>query len=292
MDVDALRALDAVVREGGVARAAARLNRVQSAVSYQVGKLEAQVGTALLDRSGYRVRLTPAGEVILAEGRKLLAQADHMQALADQFASGWEPRLTVVVDGVLPLEPVLTALKTMTDEDVPTSIRVRVEFLRGVQQRFEAEGADFMLVKDLEAHPDLEVKPLRDVECVLCVGPPHALASRKRVDRDDLQRCVELSIQDSGDQGDDRHMFGSERVVFFPGFVAKKQALAMGLGFGWMPAYMVEDDLASGALSEVRYDGGSRYSFRPYLVRRNGRPLGRAGLRLASLIEGSTFYRP
>jgi len=65
-DLDAINALDAVVRHGGFARAAAALHRVQSAVSYQVDKLEAQLGVPLLDRTGYRVQLTPAGRSCLS----------------------------------------------------------------------------------------------------------------------------------------------------------------------------------------------------------------------------------
>ena len=83
-DLDAIRALDAVVRHGGFAQAAAALHRVQSTVSYQVGKLEAQLGVPLLDRTHYRVQLTPAGEALLAEGRRLLGQADRMAWMASR----------------------------------------------------------------------------------------------------------------------------------------------------------------------------------------------------------------
>ncbi|MGB7739085.1 MAG: LysR family transcriptional regulator, partial [Steroidobacteraceae bacterium] len=85
LDLDALRALDAVIRDGGFARAALRLHKVQSAVSYQIRKLERQLGLKLVDRDGYRVRLTAAGEVVLAEGRRLLAQAEHIESVARQF---------------------------------------------------------------------------------------------------------------------------------------------------------------------------------------------------------------
>ena len=149
-DLDALEAFDAIIRYGGVAQAAVRLNKVQSAVTYQVRKLERQLGLALLDRSGYRVSLTDAGEVILAEGRRLMAQAEHLASVAQQFAEGWEPRLTLVLDGILPLEPTLRALKSLASERVTTRIQVKVEFLRGVQFRFEQDAADLMLVKDYE----------------------------------------------------------------------------------------------------------------------------------------------
>jgi DNA-binding transcriptional LysR family regulator len=283
-DLDALAALDAVVRHGGFARAAEHLHKVQSAVSYQVGKLENQLGLRLLDRDGYRVRLTPAGEAILSEGRRLLAMAEHIESMAAQFTTGWEPRLLLIVDGILPLDRTLSALKTLADERAPTRIQVKVEFLRGVQFRFEKDHADLMLVKDYEAHPHLQAEALAEIECILCVAPSHPLAAQSAVTLADLHEHVELSIQDSSDQGDDRHMFGGERVFYMSGFVAKKRALQMGLGFGWMPAYLVTEDLASGALLELPFDGGSRYWFTPQLVHRTSQPLGRAGARHADLL--------
>lgn len=288
-DLDAVNALDAVVRHGGFAGAAAALNRVQSAVSYQVEKLEAQLGVALLDRTGYRVRLTPEGETLLAEGRRLLGQADRMASMARQFAGGWEPRLTMILDGILPLETTLRALRTLAEEKVPTRIQLKVEYLSGVQLRFEKDSADIMVVKDYEGRPDLEAHPLGEVECVLCVSRRHPLADCPRVRLRDLHEHVELSVQDSSGRGDDEHMFGGDRVFYLDGFIAKKQALRMGLGFGWMPRYLINRELHAGTLMEVRYAGGSRYRFTPLLVHRVTAPLGRTGRRLAELLVGAAL---
>ncbi len=285
IDLESLAALDAVVRYGGFGRAAQHLHKVQSAVSYQVSKLEEQLGLALLDRGGYRVRLTPAGEALLAEGRRLLGQADRFEALARQFIDGWEPRLLLVADGILPLDAVFQALKTLADEHVPTRVQVKIEFMFGVQYRFEKDQADLMIVKDYEPDSLLQAEPLSELECVLCTSPTHPLAAVGEVDLALLHEHVELTVQDSSERGDDRHMFGGDRVYYLSGFSAKRQALLMGLGFGWMPLYLVAAQLACGELVEVRYRGGSRYRFTPMLVQRQSRPLGRAGQRLAALLR-------
>ena len=285
LDLDAMRALDAVIRDGGFAHAALRLHKVQSAVSYQIRKLERQLGLKLVDRDGYRIKLTAAGEVVLAEGRRLLVQAEHVESVARQFATGWEPRLTVILDGILPLGPTLSALKKLADERVPTRIQVKVEYLRGVQYRFEKDAADLMLVKDYEVQPNLQAEALPSIECILCVAATHPLATRKQVSLAELHQHVELSVQDSSEQGDDRHMFGGERVFYLSGFVAKKDALLTGLGFGWMPRDLVSKEIKGGALRELRFVGGSRYRFTPLLVHRNDRPLGRTGMRLADLLR-------
>jgi DNA-binding transcriptional LysR family regulator len=293
LDLNGLEALEAVVRYGGFARAAKHLHRVQSAVSHQVRKIEQQLGVSLFNRDRYRVQLTPAGEAILAEGRRLLAQAEHVRSIARQFSEGWEPSLSIIVDGILPLDPTLAAMKALAAAQVPTRIQVKVEFLRGVQSRFEKENGDLMLVTDYAASPYLQEEALPAMDCVLCAGRSHALGKAKRVSLAQLQEHVELSVQhSSAEQGHDRHLFGCERAFFLSSHHTKKEALLMGVGFGWMPLYLVHQELKSGALREVKYEGGSWYRFTPRLVHRADRQLGRAGQEFISLLRKSVWPRP
>jgi DNA-binding transcriptional LysR family regulator len=77
MDLAALTIFRAVVRENGVTRAAAKLNRVQSNVTMRVKQLEQQLGTELFAREGRRLVLTPAGRTLLPYAERLLALADE-----------------------------------------------------------------------------------------------------------------------------------------------------------------------------------------------------------------------
>lgn len=285
LDLEALATLDAVVAEGGIARAAQRLHKVPSAVSYQVAKLEQQLGASLLNRDGYRVKLTPMGEIILSEGKNLLSRSKEIEALARQFTLGWEARLQLIVDGIVPLDAVLSALKDLAEQGAPTRVQVKVEFLRGVQHRFLKDEADLMIVKDFKDSAALSKEPLTEIECILCVAASHPLARRKNVPLAELQQHTEVTVQDSSESGSDVHMFGSERIFFLAGFHAKKQALKMGLGYGWMPAYLVREEMKARSLVEVRYQGGSRYRFTPWMIHHRDRPLGRAGKLLAGLIR-------
>jgi DNA-binding transcriptional LysR family regulator len=285
-DLSGLEAFIAVADCGGFTRAATQLNKAQSAVSHQVRKLEEQLGIALFDRGGYRVRLTAAGEAVLVEGRRVLSQAEHVSAVAQQLCEGWEPRLLVIIDGILPLDPLLEGLRTLAAEQVPTRIQVKVEFLSGVPARFERENGDLMLLVDPESPPRFDEEPLPEMECVLCVAAAHPLGQEKSVSLTQLQEHIELSVQNSSEeQRTDRHLFGCERGFFLSSFQAKKQALLMGVGFGWMPLYLVLDEIEEGELQEVNYAGGSRFRFSPRLVCRTQRKLGRTGQRLVELLR-------
>ncbi|SAK80939.1 LysR family transcriptional regulator [Caballeronia temeraria] len=77
MDLSALTIFRAVVRENGVTRAAAKLNRVQSNVTTRIRQLEETLGTDLFIRDGRRLVLTPAGETLLPYAERLLALAEE-----------------------------------------------------------------------------------------------------------------------------------------------------------------------------------------------------------------------
>ena len=287
--LDSIRALDAIVQEGSFAGAARALHKAQSAVSYSIRQLEDALDIELFDRSGHRAELTPAGRAVLDEGRVLLARARSIEGIARQFRQGWEPELNVVVDGILPMEPIMRVLQRMADEGAPTIIQIRVEFLGGVQDRFERDRADIMLVKEYQPRDDLIAHALPEVECVLVCAPGHPLAAAPDGgwNLTDLQGHVELTVHDSSDSKrfDDVHLFGGSRVFYLADFASKEQALRMGMGFGWMPLYAVADALNDRELVPVEYVGGSRYRFIPRLVHPAARPLGIAGKRFLELVD-------
>jgi DNA-binding transcriptional LysR family regulator len=77
MDLSDLKIFSAVVREGGVTRAAEHLHRVQSNVTTRIRQLEDDIGVALFIREGKRLHLAPAGQVLLDYADRLLALADE-----------------------------------------------------------------------------------------------------------------------------------------------------------------------------------------------------------------------
>jgi DNA-binding transcriptional LysR family regulator len=86
--LEQLRGFVAVADEMHFGRAAARLKMTQPPLSRQIQKLERTVGAQLLERDNRRVALTTAGQVFLAEARRLLSLADTAPELARRVSSG------------------------------------------------------------------------------------------------------------------------------------------------------------------------------------------------------------
>src|SRR5688572_16021146 len=104
LTLDALETLSTIAEAGSFARAAERLHRVPSALTYTVNKLESDLGVTLFDRTGKRPELTAAGRELIAQGRDLVQQAEALETRVKRVAHGWETQLTIAVDEVIPLD--------------------------------------------------------------------------------------------------------------------------------------------------------------------------------------------
>lgn len=82
LTLDQMRIFVAIAETGSFRAAAARLSRVQSALSHAVANLKAELGVSLFDRSGHRPVLTPAGRSLLSDARAILLKTDTMRARA------------------------------------------------------------------------------------------------------------------------------------------------------------------------------------------------------------------
>lgn len=287
VSLDGLEAVEAVARLGSFAAAAQSLHKVQSAVSYAVRQLEAALGVTVFDRSGYRATLTGAGVAVLAHAQSILAAVGRLQATSQALDSGYEAQLQVVVDGAVPMEPLLKTLRALGAGGVPTHVRVRVEYLGGVAEAFERDRADVMVTMEQVRTPALAVHSLPPLHLVLVASPRHPLGAGARSHTlEALQQHVELSIHDTSaaTAGRNTHQFGGQRVFYLGDFATKRQALLMGLGFGFMPEHLVAADLGRKRLVQLNTVVGHRRVLQPLLVHPVSRPLGRTGQMLLRLL--------
>lgn len=284
--LDQARALDALARGGTFAKAAAALGKAHTAVLYALRGLEQQTGLALLDRSGWRTRITPAGERVLEHCRRLLQAEADLAAACAEVRTGWEPAVRVVLDGIFPTEPLLRAIGDLAGEGCPTRFDALVEFLTGVEAAFERERADLMVSLLPPALPGLDALPLPPVRARLVVRRGHPLARLKGpLHGSDLARHVLVTVRGS----DPRLQLATEPLeqrstVRLSDFAAKRAAILAGLGFGWLPDHLAAADVKAGRLVALSVDGRREHVFEPRLYYRKSAPLGRAARRLCAAL--------
>jgi DNA-binding transcriptional LysR family regulator len=177
VDLRQLRYFVAVAEELHFSRASARLSLAQSALSAQIRQLEGEVGGPLLVRSTRRVELTPAGEALLVDARRLLADAEHALDRCRALARGEAGSLVIGSLGPAPggvFAPLLSRFGSM-HPDVRVEVRALdfTELIDGVRER-NADVAFLYLPLD-EPEPRIVVLP-----------SGHRLAKRKQLSPADL----------------------------------------------------------------------------------------------------------
>ncbi|GAB2616763.1 LysR family transcriptional regulator [Paractinoplanes abujensis] len=187
MDIEnrELRYFVAVAEELHFGRAARRLNMAQPPLSRAIRLLERRIGVTLLERTSREVRLTTAGEVLLAEGRGALAAA-AAAVLRTQRAAATTRRL------VLALKPGGDAglLRSILDRyaATPDAVPVELAFSAGERAQMVRDGrADLALLhrpqNDLTG---LDCDDLHTQGQVVVLPESHRLAGRATVSMADL----------------------------------------------------------------------------------------------------------
>ena len=145
IDLDLLRAFVTVVDCGSFSRAAERLLRNQSTISLKLKRLEDRVGAPLLIRSPRHVELTPEGEAILGDARRMLNLSDAMMARVK------EPEMSGVVRLGAPEDFATTHLPSVlarfSESHPQVSLEVPCALTLELVNAFSAGELDLALVK-------------------------------------------------------------------------------------------------------------------------------------------------
>ncbi len=187
MELRQLRYLLAVAEEGSITRAAQRVYVTQPALSQQLQLLERELGTALLDRSGRRVRLTPAGEILVRSAREVIRQLEEARTAIRELMGLERGELTLGV--VQTVNMYLMPLALSRFWECYPKVRLHVEELAAddIEARLLEGTLDIgisFLPPRLEG---LESHPLFSEELVLLLRRQHPLASRRSIRVAELQ---------------------------------------------------------------------------------------------------------
>lgn len=252
--LDQLHVFLAVVEAKSFAAAARRLNRATSVVSYTVAALEAQLGLALFARAATaRPTLTEAGHALLADARAVTRDIDVLRARVRGILDGLETEVVLAVDVILPTGQLTTALQAFTAEFPTVTLRLHVEALGAVTQLVLDRTAIIGISGPLDANtPGIERRPVATVAMITVAAPTHPLATLDPIPPGAAQDHVQLVLTDRSTltAGRDFGVIGL-RTWRLGDLGAKHALLRAGIGWGNMPAFMVEHDIAHGHLTRL-----------------------------------------
>lgn len=238
-------------------RAAERLNTTQPNISARISGLESQLNLKLFERGAGAVRLTPAGDTMLARAREVLGAMDGFLVAAGQDH---------LFDGILRLGVTemivhswLGAFLTRLKERFPNiDVDLTVDVSVNLTELLENRSIDLALQTGPFSRRFSGQDPLGDFPLIWVAAPGLGLAGA----RIDLQELAATSVLTHA-RGtlpfeQLKAHFAAERatsvrLVPSNNFSACLQMTRDGLGVACVPRAMVEAEIAAGDLVAVDY---------------------------------------
>ena len=285
--LDQAIAFDTLIKMGTFKKAAEKLGKGHSAVMYLIKSLEQETALTLLDRSGYRNKLTPEGELIHKHCLDLIKSRNQMAELCLKLQSGWEPKLSLVYDGVINFQLIIVVLKEINESEIPTEIRVSAAYLDEVEAVFQKSEEDFMLTVLPSPNCKGPSITLNAIRMHQVASPNNILASQKSISNQQLLQSTLVRVR-GNNSGVGLSTESLEQVgatILVNDFTTKRQAIISGLGYGWLPEYLISEDLKAGDLIRLNTEIKNQHLLYPKLFHKESQGLGKGARAMLSSFE-------
>lgn len=202
LELRQLRILRAVGRLGSFSAAADEMRYTQSAVSKQIGVLERQLGTPLVERAVRPVRLTYAGRLLVEQAEDALASVSAAEAQVEAIAGLRAGRVEVGCFASAGATFAARAVARFRSRHAGVDVGVSEAGPAELTARTRAGDFDFALSFAYAPEPPggLERIPLFDDPFAAVLPRDHTLAGRERLHITELSACPWLLPRGEGGQ--------------------------------------------------------------------------------------------
>lgn len=236
-----------VDRQGSLTAAAEKLHLTQSALSHTIRKLEQNLGTDIWLREGRSLKLTQAGQYLLAVANRVLPQLDHAEERIRQYAEGERGALRIGMECHPCYQWLLKLVSPFLSAWPDVEVDVKQKFQFGGLGALFGYEIDLLVTPDPLYKPGLHYEPVFDYEQVLVVNSAHPLAKIHYVEPTQLSNEVLITYPVTIERLDIYNQFLS------PAGVSPKrhkpiettdiimQMVASGRGVTALPRWLVEE---------------------------------------------------
>lgn len=253
MDFKTLKSFQAIVKYGSFNRAAQEMNYVQSTVTMQMQKLEAELGVQLLER-GKEINLTEAGRLFYEESLQLVKRMEHLQSSLSNLKLGESGQVRIGVTEPTASYRLPGILKRFMSLHPSIRVSVDIASTKPLSESLLRGDLDFALCTAPSIGSDLYFEPIFQEEFVVIMPEDHPLASKEVIEPEDLRehrllitsatcpyrRKLEMVLQERGGETIDTMEIGSMSALKF--------YVENGLGIALVPSILSEA-LAPGTLA-------------------------------------------
>lgn len=181
MNLDHLKTYIEVVKTGSFSEVAKKLGISQPAVSFQIQKLEQDLGVRLIDRKQKKLTLTEPGKRLLSFAQKVQDEYSGMLEDMNQLREDVTGNLFIsasTIPGDFILPPLLSEFKTLHPS---VQIRVAVSDSGQVIEDIENGTYDVGFCGIMPENKEMEAAKIAEDEIVLIVASGHPFTNRESV---------------------------------------------------------------------------------------------------------------
>ncbi len=239
-----LRAFCQTAKAGSISKGAARLQLSQPSVSLHIQALEKELNILLFERRGPRIRLTPAGQLLLEMAEPLVEGMDN---LVDSFCSAVSDVTSGPLDIAAGESTLLYILPELTKRFMDTfpAISVRLHNVTGRDGmiKMRDDSVDFAIGAMDEVPEDLTYFPIYNYDPILIVPLNHPLAEKERVTLEDISPHGfilpprSLSTLNQIDAVFKEHNLSCQVVLEVGGWEVIKRYVELGLGISIVTSF-------------------------------------------------------
>jgi LysR family transcriptional regulator for metE and metH len=176
-----LAVVKGVDERGSLTAAAENLHLTQSALSHAMKKLEQQLGVEIWNREGRSLRLTQAGEYLLAVANRILPQLVYAEERLTQYAKGERGNLRIGMECHPCYQWLLKVVSPFLAAWPQVDVDVKQKFQFGGIGALFGHEIDVLVTPDPLHKRGLSFVPVFDYEQVLVVGAGHAFRQAAHV---------------------------------------------------------------------------------------------------------------
>ncbi|WP_347558998.1 LysR family transcriptional regulator [Robbsia sp. KACC 23696] len=275
------------VRCGTIRAAADWLNVAPSAISRQIGLLEGELGTVLIERHARGVKPTAAGELVVAYFREQIAHRDDLLSQL-QALQGLRTGSVNVVLGEGFVSDVLSGPMPVFCRQFP-NIEVNLDMAgtNEVIRKISEDDGEIGLVYNPPTDAKIVSRAIRTQPMMAIVGPSFRWPDPDRPMR--VQELAAYPLAVTHPAYGTRQMLQAveyaEKITFKRGVTTNsinilKQFVKSGLGLTVLPAFAVTSEMDAGELRAIPIDHPLLASGEAHLVTRVGRKLSVASNRM------------
>jgi DNA-binding transcriptional LysR family regulator len=211
--------LNAVAKAGSIRGAAAKQNISASALNRQILNLEEEYGAKLFERLPRGVRLTSAGEVLVADVRRWLQDQEKSRRHLSELRGDIRGHTAIGLMESMSEYTVSCLMTFMRERRSAISLDVQVGGTEILINRLLAGTLDLVICYAAPNLPELSIVKLVEPAPGIIVGRDHPLAGRKSIR---LGECAEysfvmpdvsLSIREMLDRSLERLKFSPRHIV-------------------------------------------------------------------------------